>query len=55
MITQKHLAEGFSRTSMNPDLKTFNPFRAPYEKVLERAREAQKKAASEDRKNWDIH
>lgn len=55
VITQKHLAEGFSRTSMNPDLKTFNPFRAPYEKVLERAREAQKKAASEDRKNWDIH
>ncbi|QFS88956.1 MULTISPECIES: TniB family NTP-binding protein [unclassified Marinobacter] len=55
MITQKHLAEGFSKTSMNPDLKTFNPFRAPYEKVLERAREAQKKAASEDRKSWDIH
>ena len=54
-ITQKNLAEGFSRTSMNPDLKTFNPFRAPYNKVLERAREVQKKAASEDRKSWDIH
>lgn len=54
-ITQKDLAEGFAKTSMNPDLKTFNPFRAPYERVLERAGEAQKKAASEDRKNWDIH
>lgn len=55
VITQKDLANAFAKTSMNPALKTFNPFSAPYERVLERAGAAQKKAASEDLKSWDIH
>ncbi|MET4028335.1 hypothetical protein ABIE59_003881 [Marinobacter sp. MBR-99] len=55
VITQKDLAEGFAKTAMNPDLGNFNPFCASYERVLERAAKAQKKAASEDLKNWDIH
>lgn len=55
MITQNDLADGFTKTSMNPDLKNFNPFRANYERVLEHAAKAQKKAAREDSKNWNIH
>ncbi|WP_288944880.1 TniB family NTP-binding protein [uncultured Marinobacter sp.] len=54
-ITQQDLANGFSKTSMNPELKNFNPFLASYERVQEHAAKAQKKATSENSKHWDIH
>lgn len=54
-ITQQDLANGFSKTSMNPELRNFNPFLANYERVQEHAAKTQKKATSENSKHWDIH
>lgn len=55
VITKQDLANGFSKTSMNPELKNFNPFLASYERVQEHATKTQKKATSENSKHWDIH
>jgi len=55
VITLQDLANGFSKTSMNPELKNFNPFLASYERVQEHAEKAQKRADRENSKHWDIH
>ena len=55
VITKQDLANGFSKTSMNPELGNFNPFLASYERVQEHAAKTQKKATSENSKHWDIH
>ena len=53
-ITRNDLARALSKTSMNPDLGNFNPLNAPFDRVRERAEKATKKAAIENKKNWDI-
>lgn len=53
-ISLQDLARAFAKTSINPALKNFNPFRAPYERVYERAKKATQQAAIENKKHWDI-
>jgi type II secretory pathway predicted ATPase ExeA len=53
-ITNNDLARAFTKTSMNLELKNFNPFNARYERVFDRAAQAAKEAAMENKKNWDI-
>lgn len=39
---------------MNPELETFDPFKAPIDKVAERATIAQKKAIKQDSEQWKV-
>ncbi len=54
-ITRNDLARAYTKAPINPELKNFNPLKAPYERVLDRAEKATKKSALENKNNWDIH
>jgi len=53
-ITKSDLSRAFSKSSLNPDLESFDPFKASTEKVAERATRAQEKAIKQDSEHWKI-
>jgi len=53
-ITKSDLSRAFAKSSLNPDLESFDPFKAPIERVAERATKAQKKAIKQDSEHWSI-
>jgi len=53
-ITMDDLSRAFGRSSLNPELDSFDPFKAPMEKVAERATIAQKKAIKQDSEQWKV-
>ena len=54
-ISKSDLSRAFARSSLNPDLESFDPFKAPIEKVSERATSAQKKAIKQDSEHWKVN
>lgn len=54
-VTMSDLSRAFARSSLNPELETFDPFKAPIDKVAERATSAQKKAIQQDLQQWKVN
>ena len=53
-ITKSDLSRAFAKSSLNPELESFDPFNAPIEKVAERVTRAQRKAIKDDSEHWKI-